>query len=519
MDSEVKNSEGSNKWLVLISIMIGTFMSVLDATVVNTGLPVIMGSLGTSLNKAQWVLTSYMLAIAAVLPAAAWLANRFGFKLIYLLSIGVFTFGSFMCGNSGTIGELIFWRVIEGVGCGSIMPVGMAIITNTFPPNQRGMALGFWAVASAASVSFGPAIGGFLVDTLSWNSIFYVNVPIGIICIFMGMILLREYKLPVNPHFDIPGFLTSSSFLAIFMYGLTEVNSSTNPQGWGSPLVMGCMWLSAVLFILFVYFELTVKNPLLNLSIFRNRNFSIANIMIFIFGIGMFGSTFLVPLYMQDNLGYSALQCGMFFIPVGIVQGIASPLSGMFSQKYNPKIPIALGLILMSSSFYMNTYFSYLTDAWFISLSLILRGLGMGILFTPLMNVALTGLKPQWVAEASSITNIIRQMGGSFGVAILSHVLTNRTIYHEQRYGENIDKTSEAYQQVVKNLSQFGQNNAALNQSVSEQVADQLMMKHLHIEAYISGINDDFLLGFIFTIVCLIPLFWLVNQNKKSTTS
>ena len=170
MDSEVKNSEGSNKWLVLISIMIGTFMTVLDATVVNTGLPVIMGSLGTSLNKAQWVLTSYMLAIAAVLPAAAWLANRFGFKLIYLLSIGVFTFGSFMCGNSGTIGELIFWRVIEGVGCGSIMPVGMAIITNTFPPNQRGMARGICAVAWAASGSFVSALRGIHAHTLSFHA-------------------------------------------------------------------------------------------------------------------------------------------------------------------------------------------------------------------------------------------------------------------------------------------------------------------------------------------------------------
>ena len=417
MDAQVQHSEGANKWLVLISIMIGTFMSVLDATVVNTGLPVIMGSLGTSLNKAQWVLTGYMLAMAAVLPAAAWLANRYGYKFIYILSISIFTFGSFMCGNSDSIGELIFWRIIEGIGSGSIMPVGMAIITNTFPPNQRGMALGFWAVASAASVSFGPAIGGFLVDSISWNSIFYVNVPIGIFCVVLSMILLREYKQDIDPHFDVPGFITSSSFLALFMYGLTEVNSSTNPQGWNSPVVMGCMWLSAVMFILFIYFELTVKHPLLNLRIFKSRNFSIANIMLFIFGIGMFGSTFMLPLYMQDCLGYSAIQCGMFFIPVGIVQGFVSPISGSFSQKFNPKIPIALGIILMGISFYMNTFFTYQTDSWYILTSLMFKGLGMGILFTPLINVALSSVKEEFTAEASSITSIVRQMGGSFGVA------------------------------------------------------------------------------------------------------
>ena len=158
---------GANRWLILANIMIGTFMAVLDSTVVNTALPVIMGTLGASINTAEWILTGYMLAIGAILPAAAWFSNRFGFKRIYFLSILVFTFGSFMCGNSSSIEELIFWRVIEGFGCGAIMPVGMTIISNVFPGKERGTALGFWAVASAASVSFGPFIGGYIVDTLN----------------------------------------------------------------------------------------------------------------------------------------------------------------------------------------------------------------------------------------------------------------------------------------------------------------------------------------------------------------
>lgn len=497
--------------------MIGTFMAVLDSTVVNTGLPAIMGTLGASINTAEWVLTGYMLAIASILPAAAWLADRFGYKRIYFLSLLLFTFGSFMCGNSVSIEELIFWRVIEGFGCGAIMPVGMAIVSNVFPPQQRGMALGFWAIASAASVSFGPSIGGYLVDNLNWNYIFYVNVPVGAIALFITAILQKEYKAETPPPFDIPGFITSGIFLPLFMYGLSEVNSSTNTQGWNSPVVLGSMWISAVVFILFIYFELTVKYPLINLRVFKDRNFALSNLMIFIFGIGMFGSTFLIPLYLQKNLGYSAFQAGMFFIPVGIIQGFCSPTAGALGQKINPKILIAAGLILMAVSFYLNFFLSFLTEKWYIMMSLYLRGIGMGILFTPLLTLSLANIKSDMMAQASSITNIIRQMGGSFGVAIFSHILTQRTGYHTQRYSEALNYTGEVYQQTVENLSLFARQTAGATTQTAQTLAEQMIVKRLDLEAYIGGINDDFFIVFIVTLLCLLPIIWLhrVKQIKK----
>lgn len=497
--------------------MIGTFMAVLDSTVVNTGLPAIMGTLGASINTAEWVLTGYMLAIASILPAAAWLADRFGYKRIYFLSLLLFTFGSFMCGNSVSIEELIFWRVIEGFGCGAIMPVGMAIVSNVFPPQQRGMALGFWAIASAASVSFGPSIGGYLVDNLNWNYIFYVNVPVGAIALFITAILQKEYKAETPPPFDIPGFITSGIFLPLFMYGLSEVNSSTNTQGWNSPVVLGSMWISAVVFILFIYFELTVKYPLINLRVFKDRNFALSNLMIFIFGIGMFGSTFLIPLYLQNNLGYSAFQAGMFFIPVGIIQGFCSPTAGALGQKINPKILIAAGLILMAVSFYLNFFLSFLTEKWYIMMSLYLRGIGMGILFTPLLTLSLANIKSDMMAQASSITNIIRQMGGSFGVAIFSHILTQRTGYHTQRYSEALNYTGEVYQQTIENLSLFARQTAGATAQTAQTLAEQMIVKRLDLEAYIGGINDDFFIAFIVTLLCLLPIIWLhrVKQIKK----
>ncbi|CAK7078179.1 MAG: Fatty acid resistance protein FarB [Parabacteroides sp.] len=517
MSSSADIQKGSYKWLVLGNIMIGTFMAVLDSTVVNTGLPAIMGTLGASINTAEWVLTGYMLAIASILPAAAWLADRFGYKRIYFLSLLLFTFGSFMCGNSVSIEELIFWRVIEGFGCGAIMPVGMAIVSNVFPPQQRGMALGFWAIASAASVSFGPSIGGYLVDNLNWNYIFYVNVPVGAIALFITAILQKEYKAETPPPFDIPGFITSGIFLPLFMYGLSEVNSSTNTQGWNSPVVLGSMWISAVVFILFIYFELTVKYPLINLRVFKDRNFALSNLMIFIFGIGMFGSTFLIPLYLQNNLGYSAFQAGMFFIPVGIIQGFCSPTAGALGQKINPKILIAAGLILMAVSFYLNFFLSFLTEKWYIMMSLYLRGIGMGILFTPLLTLSLANIKSDMMAQASSITNIIRQMGGSFGVAIFSHILTQRTGYHTQRYSEALNYTGEVYQQTIENLSLFARQTAGATAQTAQTLAEQMIVKRLDLEAYIGGINDDFFIAFIVTLLCLLPIIWLhrVKQIKK----
>lgn len=503
------------KWIVLANVMVGTFMSILDSTVVNTGLPIIMGSLGADIDTAEWIITGYMLAIAAILPAAAWLSERFGYKRTYFVSLLVFTFGSLMCGNSSSIEELVFWRVVEGLGCGAIMPVSMAIVSNVFPPQQRGMALGFWSIASAASVSFGPAIGGYLVDNFNWNYIFYINVPIGALALFFTAVIQKEYRPNTKDSFDVVGFITSAIFLPAFMFGLSQVNSSSNPEGWSSPVVLGSLWLSVVMFIIFVFAELTVKQPFINLRLFADRDFALSNIVFFIFGIGMFGSTFLIPLYLQDNLGYSAFQAGMFFMPVGIIQGIASPVSGSLTNKMNPKILILGGLLLMGLSFYMNTFLSLFTDKWYIMLSLYIRGLGMGVLFTPLLTLSLSDIANKDMAQASSITNIVRQMGGSFGVALMSHFLTQRTAYHYDRYSEALNYTSGIYTSVVGRLSQFAQHLSDATAGTAREVALSLLSRRISIEAYISGINDDFYIALLITSLCILPVL-LLRKGRKN---
>ncbi|MGL5683803.1 MAG: DHA2 family efflux MFS transporter permease subunit [Marinifilaceae bacterium] len=517
MASDFFSPQGTKyKWIMLFNVMLGTFMVVLDATIVNTGLPTIMGDLGTSLNIAEWVLTAYMLSLASILPVSGWLIARFGSKIVYIAALVVFTCGSFMCGNSGTITELIFWRVIQGMGSGIVMPVGMVIVTNAFPVKERGLALGFWAIASAASVSFGPAIGGYLVDNMSWNYIFYVNVPVGFFSVFFTWMAQQRVTAFTKLPFDFWGFLTSVFFLPVFLYGLSEVTASTNTKGWDSPLVLGCMWFSAVNFVIFLFVESIVKNPLINIRIFADKNFSYANMVVFIFGIGMFGSTFIIPLYLQDNMGYSALQTGLMFLPVGVMQAIVSPLAGNVSRKIDPRIVIIFGLLVLSSSFYMNFYLSYLTDKYYVWYSLVLRGLGMGILFPPLMTMSLYNIRGQRIAEASSITNILRQVGGSFGVAIFSHLLTQRTNFHTRRYDEALAFTEPTYHKITTQLKYFFMDNGGMASGDAATQAKNYVLENINTQANISGVTDVFMIAFIITLCAIIPVLFLSTKSTQT---
>ena len=505
----------SYRWWLLANVMIGTFMAVLDATIVNVGLPKIMASFGVGIDKIEWVLTAYMLALAVMLPTSGWMADRFGYKRVYFFGLFLFTLGSFMCGYSSSEDMLIFSRVIQGLGAGALMPVGMAIITREFPPEQRTLALGFWSIASAASVSFGPLIGGYLVDNFSWPLIFDVNVPIGIAGMLATAIIQKEYRSPRRRSFDPVGFISVSIFLPILLYALTEGNAANNSGGWNSPVILICFGISAISLAVFLVTELTIKEPLIELSLFRGYNFAVSNLVIFIFGIGMFGSTFLLPLYLQNSLGYTAIQAGSVFLPVGIIQGIVAPATGILSNKMNPKIPILIGAFLLAFSFYLNSLLSYLSEHSFIMLTLYLRGIAMGLMFSPLTAIATIGIPKEKMGQASGLINVLRQIGGSFGVALLSTLLTTRVIYHSQLYGESLDQNSPVFKGVMANIGKFLVHNAGSTVSNAAQQGKFLILSHINRQAFVQAISDDFLIAAIITLVSAIPVFFLkVKKNN-----
>jgi len=508
----------SYRWWVLANVMIGTFMAVLDATIVDVALPKIMATFGINVDQVKWVATAYLLVVAVMLPTSGWIADHFGYKRTYAFSLFLFTFGSLLCSLSWNESALIIFRIVQGAGAGLMMPVGLAIVTREFPPEKRGVALGFWSIAAAASVSLGPTMGGYLIDNFAWHSIFDVNVPIGLFGVLATLIIQREYKTDKKKPFDFLGFVSVAVFLSFLLIALSDGNSAWNTGGWTSGFILSCFGLSFIGFVVFLIVEFNIKFPLIELRLLKNFNFGFANLILFIFGMGMFGSTFILPLYLQNGLGYTAFQSGSLFLPIGLIQGFMAPIAGRMSDKINPKIPALFGIILLSFSLLINRNLSLFSETQNIMLSLYLRGMGMGFIFTPLSAIALSEIPREKMAQASGLFNVLRQIGGSFGVAIMGTLLTNRTIYHMTLYGQAIGKYSSSAQHVVTDLSRYTQHAVGGTMELSLKRAQALVQYHMSLQAFVSAVDDDFFIAAVITFCCVIPILLLRYKKKKKKT-
>ena len=502
------------RWWVLANVMIGTFMAVLDATIVNVALPKIMGVFGVTVDRVEWVVTAYMLIFAVMLPTSGWVADHLGYKRTYLIGLVLFTAGSLACSLSWNLDSLIAFRVLQGAGAGFLVPVGMAIVTREFPLEQRGMALGFWGIASAASVSLGPMIGGYLVDHFSWHTIFDINIPVGIVGVAATILIQREYRSERVRSFDLVGFLSVATFLGFLLLALTNGNSAWNTGGWTSAYILSCFALSALGLVVFLVTEFTVKHPLIDLRLLRDFNFGLANLAVLVFGLGMFGSTFLLPLYLQNSLGYTAFQAGLFFLPVGLLQGFFAPVSGMLTDRINPKIPGFIGITLMAYSFFLNHQLSLFSGHSEIAASLVFRGIGMGLLFTPLNTLALAGIPRERMAQASGIFNVVRQIGGSFGVAVFGTLMTRRVILHLANFGSGIDAYSPAFRSTALRLQGFAQRAVGGTAAEAASRAKALVLGHAADQATVAAIDDDFLIAAGVTALCILFLFLLRSPRR-----
>ena len=464
------------KWWVLGMIMVGTFMAVLDITVVNVGMPAIMGAFHVGISTAEWVITAYMITMTIMLPTAGWLADKYGNKRVYIIGMFLFTLGSWLCGRASTDWFLIGSRALQGVGSGMIQALGLAIVSREFSPAQRGTALGLWSVASAASISFGPLIGGYLVDDYSWHWIFDVNVPLGLLAIVGSALIQKEWKNPEIGRFDVVGFISVVFFLPLSIYALARGNAATNPEGWSAPEVVWSFIVAIIALAVFIWNELRVKSPLLNIRLLGDRNFGVAMLVLMIFGVGMLGGTYLLPLYMQNGLGYTAIMAGMVFLPVGLIQGTLSTVSGIVT-RYIGSIPLMItGICVMTLSFWLASRFTAETHHSAIMIVLYLRGFGMGLTFAPLNIFSLKHLEQKDMAAASGIANSIKQLSGSIGIALLTAIMTSRIAYH----------------------------------TAAHDVASGT-------DVYIKGVTDDFFVVSILTLVALAPLLLLLIPRKKRT--
>ncbi len=384
------NDENSfYKWEVLALAILGSFMAILDSSIVNVALSHLMVTFSANLEQIEWVSTGYMLAFAILMPATTWFRDAIGLRNAFALALVVFTIGSALCGLAWSLDSLIFFRVIQAVGGGALMPTGLTMVSEVFPPSQRGMALGVWGAGATIAPALGPTIGGYLLDYVNWRAIFYINIPIGAVVIALTLALMRRSTGHRGSYrFDFLGFFFLSVALAGLLTGLTQGER----EGWGSTYILTLFAVSYFSFMIFLIVESIVEHPIVNLQIFKIRNFSITCILGTIRSIALFSSVFLLPLFLQQLLGYSALDTGLLMMPSALAVALAMPIAGNLTDRIGPKIPYIIGGIITAYSFFLYSELSLNSSRGFMLYGLILRGAGMGFLMAPITVAAMNSV-------------------------------------------------------------------------------------------------------------------------------
>jgi MFS transporter, DHA2 family, multidrug resistance protein len=513
-DALICTNTASYPWKVLSVVSIGTFMASLDTTIVNVCLAKFMVVFGVSSNTVQWVITAYMIAFAIMLATSGWIADRFGAKIVSILALALFTIGSGLCSVAWNITALIAFRVVQGLGGGLIQPVALAIVGREIPREKLGVAMGLFGIATFASTSVGPTLGGWLIDNYSWSVVFDINIPFGIIGIVAGAAVLRDDHTRRLAAFDFPGFISIVVFLVGFIVALTSGNASWNADGWSAPFVIGCFSASALGIFAFIAIELSAPHPLIDLSLFKYKNFTIASILFFSFGLGLFGADFLLPLYMQNLLGYSSQLAGLVFIPDGIALAVAAVISGRITDRIGARTPAIAGIAILGYCFLRYTTLTLDTSIRFILVTITLLGIGLGTISSPLQTTAMSQLPSSMFAQAAGLISVIKQIGGSFGVALLSTLLTNRTTFHEAMLSQGVSKQSRILASTISGFAAAMFRNGAGTVSIARQKCELLFAILLRKTAAVLAINDVFAFAMVVILSTAIPILFIRRNNR-----
>jgi EmrB/QacA subfamily drug resistance transporter len=410
------------KWLTLAAVSLGLFMIMLDNTVVNVALPSIQRSLGLSLSELEWVVTGYALTFAAFMLTGGKLADLLGRRLMFVAGLTIFTAASLACGLAGGAEVLIGARVVQGIGAALMNPATLSIVTATFPPRQRGTAIGIWAGVSALALAIGPLVGGLLSEHVDWSWIFFVNVPVGVLAIVAAYLFIDESKdTSHGQRPDVPGLATSAIGLFALTYALIEANS----YGWGSTRILGAFALAAVALVLFVALELGQRRPMLDLHLFRNSTFSGANVAMLLVALAMFGVFFYVSLYIQQILGYSPVQAGASFLPATLLIVILAPIVGRQSDRVGSRWLTGAGMLLASVSLLIFSRLDTGSSYWDILPGLVVLGIGMAMTMTPTTAAAMSSVPRDQAGVGSAVLNSMRQVGGSLGIAVTGAIVAH----------------------------------------------------------------------------------------------
>ncbi len=402
-------------------VVLGTIMAILDTTIVAVALDTLAKDFHTSISTIQWVTTGYLLALAVVIPVTGWAVHRIGAKPLYITALILFVLGSILCGLAWSATSLIVFRVLQGVGGGMIMPVGQTIMARTAGPKRMGQVMGIIGVPTLLGPILGPVIGGAIVTNISWRWIFFVNVPIGIVALILAIKFLAGTERDRGHRFDLFGFLLLSPGLALLVYGLSEVGNQ--PQGFGARSVQWSIGLGVVLSIGFVLRSLRAPEPLMEMRLFKNRNFTVASICIFLTGATLYGTMFLLPLYYQVVRGESPWMAGLLMAPQGIGAAMVMRRAGVIADKHGVRKVVPAGMVVLALGTFAYTQVTGTTNYGFLAVALFIRGIGLGFAMMPVFAASYRDLDHEQIPRASTSTNILRQVGGSLGVAMFAVVL------------------------------------------------------------------------------------------------
>ncbi|GAB7389217.1 DHA2 family efflux MFS transporter permease subunit [Bacillaceae bacterium] len=507
-------NDASYKWFALMAIVMGAFVAVLNNSLINVALPEMMNIFGTTTEKIQWVLTAYMLTSGIIVPISGYLGDTFGYKRIYVLSLIVFTLGALLCGLAWSVGSMIVFRIIQGLGGGMIMPVSMSIIYKVMPREQIGIALGLWGIALMVAPAVGPTLSGYLIEYFSWRFLFYLNVPIGVLAIAIALLLLRETERIPSSRFDFAGFLFSTLAAGSLLLALSEGYS----KGWTSLYIVSLFVISFFSFLLFVWTELNVREPMIDLRILRNPVFTISTITSSLVMIGMFGGIFLTPIFLQNLQGFSAIDTGLLLLPQAVAMGLMMPVSGRLFDKIGA-VPLGLaGLTILGvTTFHLHTI-TLDMPAHTLSVILAIRGIGIGICMMPLTTAGMNAVEPRLVGRASALGNVARQVSASLAIAVLTTIMNNRAVYYGNVLWESVSRTHPMSGEWLSRLQ------AALVQlpdlhGSSSSVAMSLVAGMVQKEALSRAIADTYLVSAIPVLLAIPLVFFLRKRKEKDLTA
>jgi DHA2 family multidrug resistance protein len=509
------SSKGFTKFIIVLTTVSAAIMELIDTSIVNVGLNQMAGNLGASIEDIAWVITSYAIANVIIIPMTGFLGEYFGRKNYYIASMILFTLASFLCGNSHSLWELVFWRFIQGIGGGALLSTSQSILFDAFEPHERPIASGLFGMGIVLGPTLGPTLGGIIIDNYDWPMIFNINLPIGIIATFLTVTFVDrkpgEGQNRKNIKIDFPGIALLIAGVGSLQYILEKGES----EDWfDSRTITLLSILSAVSLISFVYRQLTITNPVVNLKVLSNRNLALTCVFTFIAGFGLFTSVFVYPVLVQRIMGYTPTMTGLSLIPGSLVAVVMMPLIGKQLQKgADPKMFVFVGFLIFAFYAFVSSSVNADASSHDFLFPLLMRGIGISLCQLPLINQAVSGLQPRDYPAGIAINNMVRQLGGSFGIALANNYIASRAAIHRVDLVSNLYASNPLLVDRINNLSKnfmsASQDAAAATQQ-AYQVIELAVVKQSYLLSYLDTFKA---VGFFFIIA--LPLVFLIEKKPK----